>query len=74
DVAGQALLKSPAGGRKPRPRAAQLKLAGIATIQGDGPDEGEGAAPAAAPAPVKTAASTPETKAPKHPHPETKSA
>eukprot|EP01133_Synstelium_polycarpum_P003964 gene3964-4589_t len=35
DVAEQALLKSPAASRKPKPRAAQLKLAGIATIQSD---------------------------------------
>jgi ribonuclease-3 len=34
-VAEQALLKSPAASRKPKPRAAQLKLAGIATIQSD---------------------------------------
>ena len=36
DAAEQALLKSPAAGRKARPRAAQLKLAGIATIQSNG--------------------------------------
>ncbi len=36
EVAEQALLKSPAAARKSKPRAAQLKLAGIATIQGEG--------------------------------------
>ena len=41
--AEQALLKTPASARKSRPRAAQLKLAGIATIQ-----SGAGAAPAPA--------------------------
>ena len=35
-AAEQALLKTPAAGRKTRPRATQLKLAGIATIEGDG--------------------------------------
>jgi ribonuclease-3 len=35
DVAEQAMSRSPAAARKPRPRAAQLKLAGIATVQGD---------------------------------------
>jgi ribonuclease-3 len=33
EVAEQALLKSPPAGRKTKPRAAQLKLAGIATVQ-----------------------------------------
>jgi len=37
EVAEQALQKTPATGRKPRQRAAQLKLAGIATIQSDEP-------------------------------------
>ena len=46
DVAEQALLKSPAASRKPKPRAAQLKLAGIATIQSD--DAQAPAAPAIA--------------------------
>jgi len=44
EVAQALLLKSPAAVRKSRPRTAQLKLAGIATIQPD--------APAPAPAPV----------------------
>ena len=39
-MAEQALRKTPASGRKPKPRAAQLKLAGIATIQGEGADDG----------------------------------
>ncbi|MGV7209721.1 ribonuclease III [Oxalobacteraceae bacterium A2-2] len=39
DAAEQALQKTPAAGRKPRPRAAQLKLAGIATNQSDVPDD-----------------------------------
>ena len=39
EVAEQALQKTPAAGRKPRPRAAQLKLAGIATVQSDEPAE-----------------------------------
>ena len=62
EVAEQALLKSPVAARKAKPRAAQLKLAGIATIQSDG--EGEGDASDAAPAAKPT----------KHPHPEPKSA
>ena len=41
EVAEQALLKTPAAGRKAKPRAAQLKLAGIATIQSDGDGEAE---------------------------------
>eukprot|EP01034_Spumella_vulgaris_P037872 gene37872-46735_t len=39
EVAEQALHKTPAATRKPRQRAAQLKLAGIATIQGDAGQE-----------------------------------
>lgn len=35
DVAEEALKKAPAAGRKPRQRSAQLKLAGIATVQGE---------------------------------------
>jgi ribonuclease-3 len=42
DAAEQALQKSPSGSRKAKPRAAQLKLAGIATIQGEAA-AGEGA-------------------------------
>ncbi len=34
-----ALVKAPSGGRKSKPRTAQLKLAGIATIQPDAPVE-----------------------------------
>jgi ribonuclease-3 len=45
-----ALVKTPASARKPRPRTAQLKLAGIATIQPDPVAEG-----AAEPAPPKAA-------------------
>ena len=67
DVAQQALLKTPGASRKAKPRAAQLKLAGIATIQSDGDGEG-GAAELAAPA--KAA----EPKTPKQTQPETKSA
>jgi ribonuclease-3 len=39
EVAEQALQKSPSSGRKSRPRATQLKLAGIATVQSDQPAE-----------------------------------
>jgi len=35
DVAEQAVHKAPAAARKSKPRAAQLKLAGIATVQGE---------------------------------------
>ena len=52
DAAEQALQKTPAGARKAKPRAAQLKLAGIATIQGDVPGEGAAGA-SAAPADAK---------------------
>jgi ribonuclease-3 len=47
DVAEQAMAKSPAASRKAKPRAAQLKLAGIATVQGEAAADG-----AAAPAPA----------------------
>lgn len=40
-----ALVKNAASGRKSRPRASQLKLAGIATIQPDAPIEDEGKKP-----------------------------
>jgi ribonuclease-3 len=75
EVAEQALLKTPAAGRKAKPRAAQLKLAGIATIQSDGSGAGEAvpAAPAVKPAETKVEAKA-EAKAPKQTHPETKSA
>lgn len=52
EVAEQALLKTPAAGRKAKPRAAQLKLAGIATVQGEAGGE---AKPAADAAPAKAA-------------------
>ena len=48
EVAEQALLKTPAAGRKAKPRAAQLKLAGIATVQGEAADQPAAAAPAKA--------------------------
>ena len=70
DVAQQALVKTPGASRKAKPRAAQLKLAGIATIQSDGDGDGESAPVAAVPVPAKAA----DAKAPKHPQPETKSA
>lgn len=40
-----ALVKTSASGRKSRPRASQLKLAGIATIQPDAPSEGDAEKP-----------------------------
>jgi ribonuclease-3 len=43
------LVKTPSAARKPRPRTAQLKLAGIATIQSDPAAEGT------PPVPVKAA-------------------
>ena len=58
DAAETALAKAPGGARKTKPRTAQLKLAGIATIQ-------------SSEAPAKAAA---DGKAPKQTHPETKSA
>lgn len=57
-----ALAKSPAGSRKSRPRTAQLKLAGIATVQPDAPQD-EPVKPAKAKAEPK-AATKPEAKAP----------
>ncbi|GGI53109.1 ribonuclease III [Oxalicibacterium solurbis] len=56
-----ALAKSPAGSRKTRPRTAQLKLAGIATVQPDAPQD-DIAKPAKTKAEQKT--SKPEAKAP----------
>jgi ribonuclease-3 len=50
DVAEQALAKSPPAARKAKPRAAQLKLAGIATVQGEALADG-----AAAPGSATTA-------------------
>lgn len=59
EAAEKALVKTPSAPRKPRPRAAQLKLAGIATIQPDAPAPDAAAQPALdAPA----AAPEPETK------------
>jgi ribonuclease-3 len=56
DVAEKSLVKTPAAARKAKPRAAQLKLAGIATIQEGAPAE-PGTAPdgqsASAPADAK---------------------
>jgi ribonuclease-3 len=54
EVAEQALLKTPAAGRKAKPRAAQLKLAGIATVQGEAEPQSQ-PAPAASTAPAKAA-------------------
>ncbi len=74
-MAQQALLKTPAAARKAKPRAAQLKLAGIATIQSEAGAEPSGDGEAKAPAPaVKAADTKAEAKAPKQTHPETKSA
>ena len=66
EVAEQALLKTPAAARKAKPRAAQLKLAGIATIQSEAGSTSEVEA--------KPAEPKAEAKAPKQTHPETKSA
>ena len=65
EAAQQALLKTPAAVRKAKPRAAQLKLAGIATIQSDADPDSHGDDDGALPVDAKTS---------KHPHPETKSA
>jgi ribonuclease-3 len=48
EAAEQALVKTPSTARKARPRAAQLKLAGIATVQPDAPAADAAAADAAA--------------------------
>jgi ribonuclease-3 len=58
DVAEQTLSRSPAATRKPKPRAAQLKLAGIATVQGEPapdaePEKSPEAKPAKTPADAK---------------------
>ncbi len=58
EAAEKALVKTPSATRKARPRAAQLKLAGIATIQPDAP-VAEAVQPALEAA---VAASQPETK------------
>jgi ribonuclease-3 len=59
EAAEQALVKTPSTARKARPRAAQLKLAGIATVQPDAPAES-----VAGPEPAKAVPGTPaaETK------------
>lgn len=59
DVAEQALVKAPGAARKAKPRAAQLKLTGVATIQGS---SGEAAAASKANAEDKAAPQHPETK------------
>jgi ribonuclease-3 len=53
ETAEQALRKTPAASRKSKPRAAQLKLAGIATIQGD--EAGDAPAGVSPVAPTKQA-------------------
>lgn len=70
DVAEQALVKTPGAARKAKPRAAQLKLAGIATIQPDAPAEAadapvaaRAAMPAAAPATMPEAPAEAAAKA-----------
>jgi ribonuclease-3 len=68
EAAEQALVKAPASARKARPRAAQLKLAGIATIQPDAPPAEPPAAPAPEAAPdnkAEAAKAQPEPKAQK---------
>jgi ribonuclease-3 len=62
EAAEKALVKTPSSARKPRPRAAQLKLAGIATIQPDAPAE---VAPVAAPEAAAAAATEPRAEAAK---------
>jgi ribonuclease III len=56
EAAQNALVKTSASGRKSRPRASQLKLAGIATIQPDAPleEDSEKLAKEQAKAPAKT--------------------
>ena len=66
-----ALAKTPSAGRKPRTRTTQLKLAGIATVQPDAPDQETGKGNRAE-APERTAAAKP-AKAPKE-HKEPKEA
>jgi ribonuclease-3 len=53
ETAEQALRRTPAASRKSKPRAAQLKLAGIATIQGD--EAGDAPAGVSPVAPTKQA-------------------
>jgi ribonuclease-3 len=54
EAAQNALVKTSASGRKSRPRASQLKLAGIATIQPDAPLEDDSEKQAKAPAKTET--------------------
>jgi ribonuclease-3 len=55
------LVKTPASGRKAKPRTAQLKLAGIATIQPDAPNE-KSAKKSTKPAAVDESSRAKETK------------
>ncbi|HEX8403881.1 MAG TPA: ribonuclease III [Duganella sp.] len=56
EVAEQALLKTPAAARKAKPRAAQLKLAGIATVQSEaGGEQSAASSASSAAAPAKAA-------------------
>lgn len=73
EVAEQALAKSPSSARKSRPRATQLKLAGIATVQ---TPDGEAEQPAAKPEkpPKLEKAETAEKSADKAKQAESKSA
>jgi ribonuclease-3 len=76
DVAEQALSKSPAATRKARPRAAQLKLTGIATVQGEAlaePEPQQGSAEPSAAAPAAPSKAAPGD-AKQHKHAGTKSA
>jgi ribonuclease-3 len=76
DVAEQALSKSPAATRKARPRAAQLKLTGIATVQGEAlaePEPQQGSAEPTAAAPAAPSKAAPGD-AKQHKHAGTKSA
>ncbi len=54
EAAQNALVKTSASGRKSRPRASQLKLAGIATIQPDAPLDDDSEKQAKAPAKTET--------------------
>jgi ribonuclease-3 len=72
DVAEQAMAKSPAASRKAKPRAAQLKLAGIATVQGEATVDG--AAPAPAPEATEPKGTEPKGEPKQHKQAGTKSA
>jgi ribonuclease-3 len=73
DVAEQSVVKSPPASRKAKPRAAQLKLAGIATVQGEAPVDGA-AAPEAAPGGTEPKATESKGDSKQHKHAGTKSA